>query len=160
MAGRVIHPAYFPVPPCPSSSVCSASVCPRRQLDNADGSLYCPGNRKHLPRLTAHHLLNHLLVRPPPRLLILLVLITRVTGVVLIFVEIPLLMRICPTSEKFDTLVRRFNENWPRAGMYVGYTPPPFFGLPGVSQESGWTRDLRVGYPPCSSAVSFLGRRV
>jgi hypothetical protein len=45
----------------------------------------------------------------------------RVTGVVLIFVEIPLLMRVCPTSEKFDVFVRRFNENWPRAGMYVGY---------------------------------------
>ena len=51
----------------------------------------------------------------------------RVTGVLLIFVEVPLLLRICPTSEKFDTLVRRFNENWPRAGMYVGYILPAKF---------------------------------
>jgi Uncharacterized conserved protein CG6151-P len=43
--------------------------------------------------------------------------------VVLIFVEIPLLMRVCPTSEKFDGFVRRFNENWPRAGMYIVYPP-------------------------------------
>jgi hypothetical protein len=49
----------------------------------------------------------------------------RVTGVVLIFVEVPLLMRICPTSEKFDGFVRRFNENWPRAGMYAGYLSCP-----------------------------------
>ena len=51
----------------------------------------------------------------------------RVTGIVLIFVEIPLLTRICPTSEKFDTFVRRFNENWPRAGMYVGYLRTSLF---------------------------------
>lgn len=54
---------------------------------------------------------------------------TRVTGIVLIFVEIPLLTRICPTSEKFDTFVRRFNENWPRAGMYVGYLRTSLFSL-------------------------------
>lgn len=63
----------------------------------------------------------------------------RVTGIVLIFVEIPLLMRICPTSEKFDGFVRRFNENWPRAGMYVGYHAPPTSHLK-VTLTSGLIR--------------------
>jgi len=53
----------------------------------------------------------------------------RVTGVVLIFVEIPLLLRICPTSEKFDTFVRRFNENWPRAGMYIALSAVQFCSI-------------------------------
>ncbi|EEH39664.2 hypothetical protein PAAG_01853 [Paracoccidioides lutzii Pb01] len=37
----------------------------------------------------------------------------------LIFVEIPLLLRICPTSSKFDAFVRRFTTNYMRALMYL-----------------------------------------
>ncbi|KAL8837590.1 MAG: hypothetical protein Q9170_002467 [Blastenia crenularia] len=40
------------------------------------------------------------------------------SGLVLIFVEVPLLLRICPTSEKFDVFIRRFTTNYMRAGMY------------------------------------------
>ncbi|KAL8849754.1 MAG: hypothetical protein Q9221_005298 [Calogaya cf. arnoldii] len=42
-----------------------------------------------------------------------------ISGLVLIFVEIPLLLRICPTSEKFDVFIRRFTTNYMRAGMYA-----------------------------------------
>jgi len=38
---------------------------------------------------------------------------------VLVFIEIPLLLRICPTSSKFDTLVRRVTTNYIRAGVYL-----------------------------------------
>ncbi|OQD85635.1 hypothetical protein PENANT_c009G11607 [Penicillium antarcticum] len=37
---------------------------------------------------------------------------------VLVFVEVPFLLRICPTSSKFDAFVRRFTTNWMRATMY------------------------------------------
>ena len=132
MAGRVVYPPEAPQTPYPPatllvsvSSLCVDLRCGVVGLYDAvaDDSLYRPGNRKYLPRLPAHHLLHHLLVS----LAMGMLLTSRVTGVILIFVEVPLLMRICPTSEKFDSLVRRFNENWPRAGMYVGYAMPLFF---------------------------------
>jgi succinate dehydrogenase/fumarate reductase cytochrome b subunit len=41
-----------------------------------------------------------------------------VSGLILIFIEIPLLLRICPTSAKFDTFIRRFTTNYMRAGIY------------------------------------------
>ncbi|TVY34821.1 Golgi apparatus membrane protein [Lachnellula subtilissima] len=37
----------------------------------------------------------------------------------IIFIEIPLLLRICPTSAKFDTFMRRFTTNYMRAGIYL-----------------------------------------
>jgi len=37
---------------------------------------------------------------------------------ILIFLEIPLLLRICPTSPKFDEFMRRFTTNYMRAAMY------------------------------------------
>lgn len=40
------------------------------------------------------------------------------SGLVLIFVEIPLLLRICPTSAKFDAFIRRFTTNYMRAAIY------------------------------------------
>jgi hypothetical protein len=38
---------------------------------------------------------------------------------ILIFVEIPLLLRICPTSPKFDTFIRHFSTNYMRAAVYL-----------------------------------------
>src|SRR6186713_1173356 len=35
----------------------------------------------------------------------------RITGLLLLFVEVPLLLRICPTSPKFDEFMRRFTTN-------------------------------------------------
>ena len=40
------------------------------------------------------------------------------SGLILIFVEIPLLLRICPTSAKFDAFIRRFTTNYMRAAIY------------------------------------------
>ncbi|KTW29157.1 uncharacterized protein T551_02431 [Pneumocystis jirovecii RU7] len=42
-----------------------------------------------------------------------------VMGFILMFVEIPFLTRICPTSQKFDSFIQYFNQNWPRAGVYI-----------------------------------------
>ncbi|KAG6015689.1 Golgi apparatus membrane protein tvp18 [Claviceps pusilla] len=36
----------------------------------------------------------------------------------IIFIEVPLLLRICPTSKKFDDLVRKISTNYMRAGAY------------------------------------------
>ncbi len=41
-----------------------------------------------------------------------------VSGLILIFIEIPLLLRICPTSPKFDAFIRRFTTNYMRAAIY------------------------------------------
>ncbi|KAI9673114.1 MAG: Golgi apparatus membrane protein tvp18 [Caeruleum heppii] len=38
---------------------------------------------------------------------------------IIIFIEIPLLLRICPTSSKFDALIRRVTTNYMRAGVYL-----------------------------------------
>ncbi|KAL8938266.1 MAG: hypothetical protein Q9216_003983 [Gyalolechia sp. 2 TL-2023] len=43
---------------------------------------------------------------------------SELSGLILIFVEVPLLLRICPTSEKFDVFIRRFTTNYMRAIMY------------------------------------------
>ena len=43
----------------------------------------------------------------------------RVCSFILIFIEIPLLLRICPTSSKFDSLIRRVTTNYMRAGVYL-----------------------------------------
>ncbi|EAW09638.1 Tvp18 family protein [Aspergillus clavatus NRRL 1] len=42
-----------------------------------------------------------------------------VSGLVLIFIEVPWLLRICPTSSKFDAFIRRFTTNYMRAVMYA-----------------------------------------
>jgi hypothetical protein len=45
-------------------------------------------------------------------------LLDRVCSFVIIFIEIPLLLRICPTSSKFDTFIRKFSSNYMRAAIY------------------------------------------
>ncbi|KAH8732217.1 golgi apparatus membrane protein-like protein TVP18 [Phaeosphaeriaceae sp. PMI808] len=42
-----------------------------------------------------------------------------VCAFVIIFIEIPLLLRICPTSSKFDTFIRKFSSNYMRAAIYL-----------------------------------------
>jgi hypothetical protein len=37
---------------------------------------------------------------------------------IIIFIEIPLLLRICPTSPKFDAFIRKFGSNYMRAAIY------------------------------------------
>ncbi|EMF11601.1 Golgi apparatus membrane protein TVP18 [Sphaerulina musiva SO2202] len=38
---------------------------------------------------------------------------------IILFIEVPLLLRICPTSPKFDTFIRRFATNYMRAAIYA-----------------------------------------
>ncbi|EFX03741.1 clathrin-coated vesicle protein [Grosmannia clavigera kw1407] len=37
---------------------------------------------------------------------------------VILFIEVPLLMRICPTSSTFDSAIRRISTNYMRAAAY------------------------------------------
>jgi len=52
-------------------------------------------------------------------LVIIFSIICLVSGFFLIFLEIPLLLRICPTSKAFDNFVRRFRSNYMRAAVYL-----------------------------------------
>ncbi|KAL3427991.1 Golgi apparatus membrane protein TVP18 [Phlyctema vagabunda] len=51
-------------------------------------------------------------------LLILFSALCLASSFVIIFIEIPLLLRICPTSPKFDEFMRRFTTNYMRAAIY------------------------------------------
>ncbi|PPJ57462.1 hypothetical protein CBER1_04416 [Cercospora berteroae] len=42
-----------------------------------------------------------------------------VCSFIILFIEVPLLLRICPTSPKFDEFIRRFATNYMRAGIYA-----------------------------------------
>ncbi|KAI9831838.1 MAG: Golgi apparatus membrane protein tvp18 [Phylliscum demangeonii] len=52
-------------------------------------------------------------------LVILFSVICLVCSFVLVFIEIPLLLRICPTSSKFDSVIRKVTTNYMRAGVYL-----------------------------------------
>ncbi|CAI0649258.1 Golgi apparatus membrane protein TVP18 [Colletotrichum fructicola] len=41
------------------------------------------------------------------------------SSLVILFIEIPLLLRICPTSSTFDGLIRKISTNYMRAGAYA-----------------------------------------
>lgn len=73
-----------------------------------------PGIRNRQYIHISHHLRNHRDV-----CVFSTQLIERAFGVVLIFVEIPFLLRICPTSPVFDSYVKRCNDNYPRAALYI-----------------------------------------
>ncbi|CAG8011718.1 unnamed protein product [Penicillium salamii] len=53
---------------------------------------------------------------------------------VVLFIEVPFLLRICPTSPKFDSFIRRFTTNWMRAGIYVALSAIQWVSL--VSRAS------------------------
>jgi hypothetical protein len=38
---------------------------------------------------------------------------------VILFIEVPLLLRICPTSASFDAAIRKISTNYARAGAYA-----------------------------------------
>ncbi|CCE86875.1 Piso0_005392 [Millerozyma farinosa CBS 7064] len=42
-----------------------------------------------------------------------------VQGLVVVFVEIPFLLRICPLTDTFTNFIKNFDENWPRCGFYL-----------------------------------------
>lgn len=45
-------------------------------------------------------------------------LLCRACSFIILFIEVPLLLRICPTSSKFDNFIRRFSTNYMRAAIY------------------------------------------
>ncbi|KAJ5481705.1 hypothetical protein N7475_000517 [Penicillium sp. IBT 31633x] len=51
--------------------------------------------------------------------LIIISIFSIASAFIILFVEVPFLLRICPTSAKFDAFIRRFTTNWMRAGMYA-----------------------------------------
>jgi hypothetical protein len=46
-----------------------------------------------------------------------------------LFIEVPFLLRICPTSSKFDAAVRTISTNWMRAASYGGMSLVLFLSL-------------------------------
>lgn len=51
-------------------------------------------------------------------LVIIFSILCLVSCFLIVFIEVPLLLRICPTSAKFDTFMRRFTTNYMRAAFY------------------------------------------
>ncbi|KAK0628930.1 hypothetical protein B0T17DRAFT_170778 [Bombardia bombarda] len=45
-------------------------------------------------------------------------IICLISSFVILFIEVPLLLRICPTSSSFDAAIRRVSTNYMRAGTY------------------------------------------
>ncbi|RDW88909.1 hypothetical protein BP6252_00941 [Coleophoma cylindrospora] len=52
-------------------------------------------------------------------LLILFSALCLASSFIIVFIEIPLLLRICPTSSNFDAFMRRFTTNYMRAAIYA-----------------------------------------
>jgi Uncharacterized conserved protein CG6151-P len=50
---------------------------------------------------------------------------------VILFIEVPLLLRICPTSEKFDGFIRRFSTNYMRGAVYLAMSAVQWLSLIG-----------------------------
>ena len=81
----------------------------------------CPRHRQHLFSHRPDHFLRHLPVSPTnlSRGVIHHFNIRSACSFVILFIEVPFLLRICPTSAKFDAFIRRFTTNWMRAAMYT-----------------------------------------
>ncbi|PVI04831.1 hypothetical protein DM02DRAFT_585398 [Periconia macrospinosa] len=62
-------------------------------------------------------------------LIILFAVFCLVSTFVIIFMEIPLLLRICPTSPKFDAFIRKFETNYMRAALYLAMSLIQWFSL-------------------------------
>ena len=67
-----------------------------------------------------------------------------VCAFILIFIEIPLLLRICPTSANFDAFIRRFTTNYMRAAIY------------GVMSLIQWLSLIIKGTSLIAAAVTLL----
>ncbi|KAH6842860.1 hypothetical protein B0I37DRAFT_205723 [Chaetomium sp. MPI-CAGE-AT-0009] len=51
-------------------------------------------------------------------LIIILSAVCLASSFVILFIEVPLLLRICPTSSKFDNAIRKITTNYMRAAAY------------------------------------------
>ncbi|CAK7268683.1 Golgi apparatus membrane protein tvp18 [Sporothrix epigloea] len=50
---------------------------------------------------------------------------------IILFVEVPLLLRICPTSSSFDAAIRRVSTNYMRAAAYAAMAAVQWISLVG-----------------------------
>ena len=50
---------------------------------------------------------------------------------VILFIEVPLLLRICPTSSSFDAAIRRVSTNYMRAAAYAAMATAQWLSLLG-----------------------------
>lgn len=77
-------------------------------------------HRKYLPVSLGHPVCCHL---PVSGSLLCCLYLTdslhSVCSFIILFVEVPLLLRICPTSSTFDVFIRRFETNYMRAAIYL-----------------------------------------
>lgn len=92
-----------------------------------------PRNRQHLQLQSTHYFqynmpVRHFSLLTSPSLEPKLTT-CRVCSFILIFIEIPLLLRICPTSSKFDALIRRFTTNYMRAAVYAAMSVSQWLSL-------------------------------
>jgi hypothetical protein len=55
--------------------------------------------------------------------------VNSVSSFIIVFIEIPLLLRICPTSSKFDAFIRRFTTNYMRAAIYLAMSVVQWLSL-------------------------------
>lgn len=83
-------------------------------------SLFCAGDCECLQSPYTDHLLCTVPVRPTSSSHSLRMSnFSSVSSFFILFIEVPFLLRICPTSGKFDAFVRRFTTNWMRALVYT-----------------------------------------
>ncbi|RLV89702.1 Golgi apparatus membrane protein TVP18 [Spathaspora sp. JA1] len=52
-------------------------------------------------------------------LVIIFSIICLVQGLIVVFVEMPFLLKICPLTDTFVNFVKRFDDNLPRCGFYL-----------------------------------------
>ncbi|GAO16320.1 uncharacterized protein UV8b_05655 [Ustilaginoidea virens] len=62
-------------------------------------------------------------------LIIVFAAIAIASSFLIIFIEVPLLLRICPTSGKFDDFVRKISTNYMRAAAYCTMAVIQFLSL-------------------------------
>ncbi|KAI1769385.1 Golgi apparatus membrane protein TVP18 [Hypoxylon sp. FL1150] len=53
-------------------------------------------------------------------LLIVFSILALISCFIILFIEVPLLLRICPTSATFDAAIRKVSTNYMRAATYAG----------------------------------------
>ncbi|ODV59148.1 Tvp18p [Ascoidea rubescens DSM 1968] len=62
-------------------------------------------------------------------LVIIFSILAIVQGFLILFIELPFLLKICPFTDKFVNIMKKFNENWPRAGFYLLMAVVQFLSL-------------------------------
>ncbi|KAI9246586.1 hypothetical protein EDC94DRAFT_627241 [Helicostylum pulchrum] len=78
-----------------------------------------------------------------------------VIALIILFVEIPLCLKFCPTSPKFDAFISRFENSWFRAIMYLVFAIVMF-----LSHLLGSSTLIVCGVVLLLSAISYLAAAI